>query len=59
MTTHEIALEITKTAIENKTIRFDISSCDNNDKIKKQNEFNVTQISDFYKTIYNAIKSGS
>ena len=57
MKIYEIASEITKTAIENNSIR--LTSCATNDEtvIENTNTFNAKQISDFYKTIYNAVLS--
>ena len=52
-----MATEILKSAIENKVIRFDPFSYDDNGKIEEQNKFNVKQISDCYKTIAETIAS--
>ena len=57
MQIQEMATEILKSAIENKVIRFDPFSYDDNGKIEEQNKFNVKQISDCYKTIVKTIAS--
>ncbi len=57
MSSYGIASEITKIAIENKAIHLDNTRTDNQEEIEKANIFNAKQISDFYKTIYNAVSS--
>ena len=57
MTAHEITSEITKIAIENKSILLDNTHTPNHETIEEINAFNTKQISDFYKAIYNSVIS--
>ncbi len=59
MSVHELATEITKIAIENKTICLNPYNYDSDEEAETQNTFNAKQIADFYKTIFKAIKSAS
>ena len=52
-----MATEIVKSAIENKVIRFNHFTYDEDKNIEEQNKFNAKQISDYYKTIVETISS--
>lgn len=57
MNVKEMATEIVKSAIENKVIRFNYFTYDEDKYIEEQNKFNAKQISDYYKTIVETISS--
>lgn len=57
MNIYAIAAEITKTAIENHAICFNDYVYENEEKTKKQNEFNAKQIADFYSVVYKSVMS--
>lgn len=59
MNVKEMATEIVKSAIENKVIRFNHFTYDEDKNIEEQNKFNAKQISDYYKTIVETISSAS
>lgn len=57
MSKHEIAAELTKSAIENHLIKFNNHSYSNDDSCETQNVFNAKQVADFFTTIYKAVDS--
>jgi len=52
----DIAYELTKAALENGAIKLNTNNNGTDDSKEASNSFNAKQISDFYNSIFNAIK---
>ena len=57
MSKHEIAADLTKSAIENHLIKFNNHAYANDGACETQNAFNEKQVADFFTAIYKAVDS--
>lgn len=53
----ELVQELTKSAIENKVIKFDTYEYDKDDQIAERNAFNTKQLTDFIATLSRTLNS--